>query len=200
MATRKSPKYEQADRAAHAPAPDSVAVHDVYLGLGANLGARARNLAAALSLLARSRGLTLRRVSSVYLTSPVGLTDQPDFLNLVAFFHARLSPAELLATALSVERRLGRVRTVRWGPRAVDVDILLIGDLRISDPELTVPHPRLRERQFVLTPLAEIAPDLELPGGGLVRDLAKGESEAVRKLGRLAELAAREAPIGKAGD
>jgi 2-amino-4-hydroxy-6-hydroxymethyldihydropteridine diphosphokinase len=163
-----------------------------YLGLGSNLGRRACNLAAAVSLLTRSPGLALRRLSSVYLTPPVGPADQPDFLNLVACYDSDLAPDQLLEAALRVEQRLGRVRTVRWGPRIIDVDILLMGDLQIAWPDLTVPHPRLRERQFVLVPLAEIAPRLELPGGGVVGELAGGETDQVRRLGRLAELAARE--------
>jgi len=139
----------------------------------------------------------LKRVSSVYLTHPLGVADQPDFLNLVARFEARLMPAELLQVALRAEDRLGRVRGVRWGPRTVDVDILLIDALRIAEPDLIVPHPRMRERQFVLTPLAEIALELELPGGGLVRELAERDSAAVRRLGRLAELVRRELAAGE---
>jgi len=169
-----------------------------YLGLGSNLGAKAHNLAAALSLLARDPGLTLRRVSSVYLTQPVGLTDQPDFLNLVSCFETTLPPEALLEVVLSVEERLGRVRTTRWGPRTVDVDILLIDTLQISRPELTVPHPRMRERQFVLVPLAEIAPDVELPDGVPIRDLAEGESQSVRRLGKLADVVSHEPESGEA--
>ncbi len=180
--------------------PGSADPRRCYLGLGSNLGTRASNLAAALSLLARSPGLTLGRVSSVYLTRPVGLADQPDFFNLVACFDAELSPADLLGAALSVEEQLGRVRTVRWGPRTLDVDILLIDDLHIAEPGLIVPHPRMRQRQFVLTPLAEIAPDLVLPGGGAVRDLAREAIGDVRRLGRLAEIVTRELHSQEAGD
>lgn len=97
-----------------------------------------------------------------------------------------------MEVTLSVEERLGRVRTTRWGPRTADLDILLIGTLQISEPALTVPHPRMRERQFVLVPLAEIAPDLELPDGTLVRDLAEGESESVRRIGRLTDVLSQE--------
>lgn len=127
------------------------------------------------------------------------MTDQPGFLNLVACFETRLAPEALLEVVLSVEERLGRVRTTCWGPRTVDVDILLIDTLQIARPELTVPHPRMRERQFVLVPLAEIAPDLELPDGTLVRDLAEGESESVRRLGGLAQLVSQEPETGEVG-
>jgi len=190
----------QSGLAAEASQVASAPKRRCYLGLGSNLGAKARNLAAALSLLARRPGLSLQRVSSVYRTRPVGLPHQPDFLNLVASVDSELSPTDLLKAALYAEKQLGRVRTVRWGPRTVDVDILLIDQLQIAEPSLTVPHPRLRERQFVLTPLAEIAPDLELPGGDIVQDLAEGESRAVCRVGRLAALVARKLEAGEPGD
>jgi 2-amino-4-hydroxy-6-hydroxymethyldihydropteridine diphosphokinase len=163
-----------------------------YLGLGANIGRRARALADALAALAATQGLTLATVSSVYETEPVGVTDQPRFLNLVARFDCRLSAAELLAAARKVERQLGRVRARRWGPRVIDVDILLLGHERIDTRELTVPHPEMTRRQFVLAPLAEIAPQVALPGGRTAGELSGGESPAVRRLGTLAEVLARE--------
>jgi len=161
---------------------------DAYLALGANLGDRARSLAEALQLLDATLGMTLRAVSSVYETAPVGVTDQPAFLNLVARFECRLSPEELLAVAQEIERRLGRVRGRRWGPRAIDIDLLLLGDETVDQPRLTIPHPELTRRQFVLVPLAEIAPELVLPGGRAAAELSAGESDTVRRLGALAEL------------
>lgn len=103
-------------------------------------------------------------MSSLYETAAVGVTDQPDFLNAVAAFRTSLSATLLLETLLNLENLLGRVRTFRWGPRVIDLDLLLYGQEQIALPKLVVPHPRLRERAFVLVPLAEIAPGLRLPG------------------------------------
>ncbi|MGD9497790.1 MAG: 2-amino-4-hydroxy-6-hydroxymethyldihydropteridine diphosphokinase [Armatimonadota bacterium] len=174
-------------------------MRSAYLGLGANLGRRAQALAEALQLLDAHPGLALREVSSVYDTAPVGVTDQPRFLNLVARFDCRLSPEELLALAKDVERRLGRRPTRRWGPRPIDVDILLLDGLRLSSAQLTVPHPELTSRQFVLVPLAEIAPDLVLPDGQPVAELARPESALVRRVGSLDEAVAAEG-VGAGGD
>lgn len=110
--------------------------------------------------------LEVVRASSLYETAPVGRTDQPDFLNAVALLRTSLPPRDLLDALLHVENRMGRVRTLRWGPRVIDLDLLLYGDAQVETPGLTIPHPRLRERAFVLVPLAEIAPDLRLPGDG----------------------------------
>ncbi len=135
-----------------------------YVGLGANLADRAANIRAALTSLDLLPTITLGQVSSLYETAAVGVTDQPDFLNAVAEVSTSLSPAALLDALLNLENLLGRERTFRWGPRVIDLDLLLYGDKQIALPALTVPHPRLRERAFVLVPLAEIAPALALPG------------------------------------
>ena len=135
-----------------------------YLGVGTNLGNRMGNIQEALRKLGDLPTIQLVRVSSVYETAPVGVTDQPDFLNLVIAVRTSLAPPALLGALLNIENQMGRVRTERWGPRVIDLDLLLYGGERVSLPELTVPHPRLRERAFVLTPLAEIAPELALPG------------------------------------
>jgi len=135
-----------------------------YLGLGTNLGDRESYLAQALKELAGLPTIETGAVSSIYETAPVGLTDQPDFLNLVVSVRTALSPRELMDALLHIENKMGRVRTVRWGPRVIDLDLLVFGDVRVEVPGLSVPHPRLRERSFVLIPLAEIAPDLILPG------------------------------------
>lgn len=137
-----------------------------YVGLGANLGDRRAALQAALRGLAAHPQVRLARVSSLYETAPVGVTDQPEFLNAVAAVETTLAPRPFLDVLLHLENSLGRVRTVRWGPRVIDLDLLLYGAQTVSLPGLDVPHPRLRERAFVLAPLAEVAPDLALPGDG----------------------------------
>lgn len=135
--------------------------HKVYLGLGANLGDRHTNLIQALQYL-RSRA-QIEKVSSLYETKPVGYLDQPDFLNLVCQVHTDLSPQELLSFLKQIEQRMGRQPTFRDGPRPIDIDILLYDDLVLETPELTIPHPRMANRAFVLVPLAEIAPDVVHP-------------------------------------
>ena len=135
-----------------------------YVGLGSNLGNRQENLQAALRELGQMPTISILRVSSLYATAPVGVTEQPEFLNAVAALETSLPATELLDVFLNLENKLGRVRTFRWGPRVIDLDLLLYGEAQIALPSLTVPHPRLREREFVLVPLAEIAPELVLPG------------------------------------
>ncbi len=135
--------------------------HQVYLGMGANLGDRQQNLAQALQLI-RSFAV-IQRVSSIYETKPVGYLDQPDFLNLVCHATTELSPNALLQAVKRIEKQLGRQDSFRNAPRLIDVDILLYADLVLESPKLTIPHPRLAERAFVLVPLAEIAPDLTHP-------------------------------------
>lgn len=132
--------------------------------MGSNLGDRRANLEQALQRLTES-GVQVVRRSSWYETEPVGYAHQPPFLNLVAEVRTSLDPRALLRCAQQVEAALGRVRSVRWGPRTVDVDLLLYGRRVIQEPDLVVPHPRLRERAFVLVPLCEVAPDLVLPDG-----------------------------------
>lgn len=110
------------------------------------------------------------RCSSLYETEPVGPVEQGWFLNAVVEVETSLSPAGLLAACKRIEKRLGRKPGIRWGPRAVDLDILLFDHLQLQADNLVIPHPRLRERAFVLVPLAELAPDLELPGGGSVKE------------------------------
>jgi 2-amino-4-hydroxy-6-hydroxymethyldihydropteridine diphosphokinase len=147
-----------------------------YIGLGANLGDREANLRAALERLAELGGL---RVSSFRETDPVGITDQPRFVNAVAELETDLAAVALLERLLEIERQLGRDRSreERWGPRSIDLDLLLYGDEVIDEPGLTVPHPRLAERRFVLEPLHELAPDLVLPDGRRIRDLLDAQVE-----------------------
>ncbi|MFZ5817103.1 MAG: 2-amino-4-hydroxy-6-hydroxymethyldihydropteridine diphosphokinase [Bacillota bacterium] len=132
-----------------------------YLSLGANLGDRLGQLAEALRLLDRLPGARLAAVSGVYETAPQGKTDQPDFLNCAALLETELSPLALLEGIHGVERAMGRERRERWGPRTIDIDILLFGDQVISRPELEIPHPRMADRAFVLIPLLEVAPERE---------------------------------------
>lgn len=127
-----------------------------YLGLGSNVGDRERNLAEALRRLNASVHTAVTDVAPVYETDPVGLTDQPRFLNTVCRIETALAADELLSVCLAIERELGRVRTVRWGPRTIDIDLLLYGNQEKDEPQLTIPHPRLTERAFVLIPLLDI--------------------------------------------
>lgn len=145
-----------------------------YLGLGSNLGDRLGNLRQAVELLQAHPDIRITRVSSIYETAPVGPVEQPDFLNMVAAADTTLSPEELLSVALEIEGRLHRVRTIRWGPRTLDIDILLYGDCIVQQKDLTIPHPRMEERAFVLIPLLEVAGNLRIPGSGAtVRDRIK---------------------------
>jgi 2-amino-4-hydroxy-6-hydroxymethyldihydropteridine diphosphokinase len=141
-----------------------------FIGLGSNLGDREGNLRAAL---ARLTELGEVRASSFRETDPVGVTDQPRFLNAAAEVSTDLPARDLLDALLAIERDLGRdrAREERWGPRTLDLDLLLYGDDVIDEPGLTVPHPRLAERRFVLEPLHELAPGLLLPDGTAIRDL-----------------------------
>jgi 2-amino-4-hydroxy-6-hydroxymethyldihydropteridine diphosphokinase len=142
-----------------------------YVALGANLGPREITLLRAVDLLAETEGVEVRAVSQLRETEPVGVVEQPLFLNGAVALDTSLSPRELLERLLEIERGLGRVRDVRWGPRVVDLDLLVYGDLQVDEPGLRVPHPRLHERRFVLEPLAELDPDLEIPGCGPMSDL-----------------------------
>ncbi len=143
-----------------------------YVGLGANLGDRAETLTRAIALLAQRPAIEVFAVSSFRETDPVGYLDQPRFLNAAAALDTSLSPQELLGALLEVERELGRVREgPRYGPRTVDLDLLLMDDLVLEEPGLELPHPRLHERGFALEPLAELDPALVVPGHGAVRQL-----------------------------
>jgi len=138
---------------------------DCYIGLGSNLGESANTLAGALEALAKNTKITLIRTSSFYGSTAVGVTEQPDFINAVAHINTSLAPLELLDTLQSIENDFHRQRTLRWGPRTLDLDLLLYGNQQIDLPRLTVPHPRMHERSFVIFPLAEIAPLLVFPNG-----------------------------------
>ena len=141
-----------------------------YVGLGANLGPREITLQRAIELLAEAEGVDVLAVSQLRETEPVGVVDQPPFLNGAVRVDTTLTPRALLDTLLEIERALGRVREERWGPRTVDLDLLVYDDVVVDEPGLRVPHPRLHERGFALQPLAELDPDLVIPGRGRVSD------------------------------
>ena len=144
-----------------------------YVALGSNLGDREQTLLAAVAALRAEPGVELVAVSGLIETEPVGFLDQPRFINGVAVLETTLSARALLEVLLDVERRFGRSRdgVPAQGPRTLDLDLLLYGDEEIDEPGLRVPHPRLHERAFVLEPLAEVAPGLEIPGLGPVERL-----------------------------
>ena len=145
-----------------------------YVGLGANIGPREVTLLRAVDLLAEAEGVDVVAVSTLRETEPVGVVDQPPFLNGAVEVETTLAPRALLDLLLEIERSLGRVRDERWGPRTVDLDLLVYGGETVEEPGLRVPHPRLRERRFALEPLAELNPELEVPGLGHVSDLLAG--------------------------
>lgn len=146
-----------------------------YVGLGANLGDRVRTLGEAVDALGAVDGIQVVAVSTLRETEPVGVGRQPLYLNGVVALDTTRAASDLLSVLLAVERRFGRVRVPgERAPRTLDLDLLLYGDERIEEPGLTVPHPRLHERRFVLEPLAELAPELEIPGRGRVDALLSG--------------------------
>ncbi|MDP9303375.1 MAG: 2-amino-4-hydroxy-6-hydroxymethyldihydropteridine diphosphokinase [Actinomycetota bacterium] len=147
-----------------------------FVGLGSNLGDPEELIASALELLAGEEGIEVLAVSILRETDPVGFEDQPRFLNGAAELATELAPRELLERLLAIERRLGRIRGEgpRFGPRTIDLDLLLYGGETVQEPGLTLPHPRLHERRFVLEPLAELDPALEVPGRGPVQALLAG--------------------------
>ncbi len=146
----------------------------IYLGLGTNLGVREKNLAEVVNRISRVDGLVLNRVSRIYETSPVEALGQ-DYYNAVAMAQTTLSPAELLTAAKKIEKGMGRIDSSKRGePRIIDIDILLYGEEVIESPELTLPHPGMKKRLFVLVPLAELTPELVMPGETMtVNELAK---------------------------
>lgn len=140
----------------------------VYFSVGSNLGDRVENLAQVIKIFSRDDRVMLARNSSVYETSPIGLESQPDFLNVVFEGHTELEPRDLLCYIKSVEKEIGREKTVRWGPRVIDIDILTYGDQIVEQEDLMIPHVRMKYRAFVLIPLAEICPDFVFPDGSRI--------------------------------
>jgi len=129
----------------------------ILIGLGSNMGNRENNIKTAIYELHRHTGISVDKISSLYETKPVGMVDQPNFLNAVISIESILTPCDLLKVCLYIECQMGRVRNQRWGPRNIDIDILIYHNLAIQDEVLQIPHPRLHERSFVLIPLQEIA-------------------------------------------
>ncbi|MFZ3172548.1 MAG: 2-amino-4-hydroxy-6-hydroxymethyldihydropteridine diphosphokinase [Carboxydocellales bacterium] len=135
-----------------------------YVGLGSNQGDSVENLRLAIIKLNSTAGIMVQEVAELYQTAPVGYVEQAWFFNTVARVETTLSPEELLKSLFKIEDELGRIRTIRWGPRTLDLDLLLYTGEQSSIPELTIPHPRMQERAFVMVPLAEIAPDILING------------------------------------
>ncbi|MER9935643.1 2-amino-4-hydroxy-6-hydroxymethyldihydropteridine diphosphokinase [Mesorhizobium sp. M0088] len=154
----------------------------VYLSLGGNLGDPAKSMGAALRMLDADADTRVTGVSSLYRTPPWGKLDQPDFLNAAAEFSTVLAPRALLDLCLDAERKLKRVREERWGPRLIDIDILVFGDRVIHETGLEVPHPRMLERAFVLAPLAEIAPSLVVSGRSITDRLVAVDTSGIERL------------------
>ncbi len=159
----------------------------VFLGLGGNLGDPAQAMGEALRRLDADAATEVIAVSSLYRTPPWGKLDQPDFINAAAEVRTALGPRDLLDLCLAEEHRLKRERRERWGPRLIDIDILLYGDRRVSEPGLDIPHPRMTERAFVLVPLAEIASDLTIDGVPLTHLLAAVDGAGIERLPRGAD-------------
>lgn len=155
---------------------------DATIGLGSNIGDKAANIARAIDLLAEKGDIRLVAASRLYRTAPWGVLDQDWFVNACIAVATALPPHALLARCLSVEQEMKRVREGRWGPRVIDVDLLTYRGVTLNDPDLTLPHPRIRERAFVLVPLADIAPDLKIGGHGLAHWLAKTDAGGVTPL------------------
>lgn len=149
-------------------------VRRVVLALGANLGDRLELLQGAVDALADTPELRVLAVSPVYETDPVGGPDQPDYLNAVVVAEGRHPPRTLLERALAVENAFDRIRDVRWGPRTLDIDLVVVGDLVVAEPDLVLPHPRAHERAFVLVPWLDVDAAATLPGTGLVAQLVAG--------------------------
>ncbi len=144
-----------------------------FIALGANLGDPVATVKAAIVVLRELPQTQFIAASSLYRTAPVGLKHQPDFINAVVELLAASSAPDLLQSLFAIEERFGRQRSVKNAPRTLDLDLLLYGDAVSDDPQLTLPHPRLHERAFVLAPLAEVAPQLGIPGRGRVSDLLR---------------------------
>jgi 2-amino-4-hydroxy-6-hydroxymethyldihydropteridine diphosphokinase len=153
-----------------------------WLGLGGNLGNPRDAMAKALQVIDADPRTRVSAVSSIYRTPPWGKTDQPDFLNAVAVVETGRSPRELLDLCLEAEKGLKRVRAEHWGPRTIDIDLLLFGGRTIDEPGLEVPHPRMVERAFVLMPLAEIASDLQIGGRTVAQLLATLDTKGIDRV------------------
>lgn len=154
-----------------------------YIGLGSNLDDPLARIKSAMELIRQFPGTTLLLSSSCYRSKPVGPQDQPDYINAVVQVDTSLTPLQLLEQMQAVENQQDRVRTQRWGPRTLDLDLLLYDDLELRSNALNLPHPEMHKRGFVLYPLFEIAPEIEIPGQGHIKQLLHGlDPGSVRKL------------------
>lgn len=166
----------------------------IVLGLGSNISNaaynREENIATAISLLRRHPQVSIKSVSSLYETEPVGLKEQPNFLNAVVAVETDLQPLELLNLCLATEKQMGRVREVRWGPRNIDIDLLVYHNVEMTTAALELPHPRMPERKFVLIPLAEIAGDAKIYKGATAQELLNStiDDSQVNLYGRIKAL------------
>ncbi len=159
------------------------AAHAAYIGIGSNLGGPARQLAAALDKLDAVAGVDIEGVSGLYRSAPLGGIEQPDFLNAAAAVRTELDAHALLAELKAIEAAMGRDRSARrWGPRAIDLDLLVYGALRIESAELTVPHAGIGERNFVLLPLRDLAPELVIPGLGSLEEWPVPDEPLIEKI------------------
>lgn len=159
---------------------------EAALGLGSNLGDRRAHLAGAVQALENRDGIQVKAVSSLWETPPWGIEDQPHFLNACVLIETSLSPMEVLEACLAIERAHGRERSLRWGPRTLDMDVLYYDDVEITEERLILPHPRMLLRSFVLAPLAEIAPEKVIGGATIRENLALvGLEPGMRCLGPL---------------
>jgi 2-amino-4-hydroxy-6-hydroxymethyldihydropteridine diphosphokinase len=149
----------------------------ILLGLGTNIGDREANLLQAIQLLELDGWVEIEKISSIYETAPFGVTDQADFLNMVVSVKSTLSPRELLAHCLKIEDKMGRKRTQHWGPRVIDIDLLIYDKFQICDEFLMLPHPGMSYRAFVLVPILDIACDIQLAGESTAEELLINISE-----------------------
>jgi len=155
---------------------------DAVLGLGGNIGEPRRAMAEAIDALSANPAIDVEAVSALYRTPPWGKTDQPAFLNAAVRIDTHLTPRALLTEVLGIEQRLGRERNDRWGPRSIDIDILLFGEAEIDEPGLHVPHPRLAERAFALAPLVDVLPDAVFLGRTAAEWLALSDRSGMTRL------------------
>lgn len=156
---------------------DRGAATPAFVGVGSNLSGPRSQVLQAIDALGRIERTRIARVSSLYSSAPFGVAGQPDFINAVVELSTNLDARSLFGELRDIEDAQGRVRAERWGPRIIDLDLLVFGNQIVNDSDLTVPHPGIGDRNFVLLPLREIAPDLEIPGLGPVADLPVDESE-----------------------
>ena len=158
----------------------------VYIGLGSNMDHPQQQVTTALTELACLPDSVLLRASTLYRSAPLGPQQQPDFINAVASLETALTAEALLDALQQIEQNHARVRTMHWGPRTLDLDILLYGDMSIKTQRLTVPHPEMTRRNFVLEPLLELDPHIDIPGAGLAIDLYRGlQAEPLQRIGAL---------------